>query len=540
MTEVQSFHDRAMAIATDFLHTVLVVDDEALPEDRPRVEPDQPLAAPPGRAITADLAEPAEDPKVLPSRQLLEAFADRGLICGLLAPTGPKGLPLRVVQAAKRADLIVLDWVIGTDIGKIARRLVTAVLKEDSQEDHRRMRAIAIYTGQDDLVSIAEALVDDLKETFKESPVVYDNDDRLSFTKGPLHIAVYAKEHAQPVGDAVRYRVRVHELPERLTADFARMTEGLVSGVALKSLAALRHDTHRILKVLSSDLDVGYLGHRAALPDAPDAERHLIEMVTSEIRSVLDDQEVGNAASTDAIEAWLVDPAHAAKWGEQIEGKRLTVAEVREILGRGLGSEAGLDAVAAVGSNSRTHLKKVTPKAHRAFGDDGDETDRSAAEFALRMTLRTHYSRPTRILQLGTIVSHEGSYRLCVQPLCDCIRLSGTEPSAFPFLRLDVVPGQDGAVDYVIRDRDTGEHVRLASAGKPSSVLMYQFQAGKRGSILAGSNGPDHQFVDVDGGVHFWVADLKPDVASTAIVNLGQQFGRLGVDEPEVLRLSRR
>jgi len=127
-----------------------------------------------------------------------------------------------------------------------------------------------------------------------------------------------------------------------------------------------------------------------------------------------------------------------------------------------------------------------------------------------------------------------------VQPLCDSIRLSGTKPSAFPFLRLDVVPGQDGAADYVIRDRDTGDHVRLASTGKPSSILVHQFQAGNAGSILAARSGPDHQFVDVDGGVHLWVADLKPDVASTAIVNLGQQFGRLGVDEPEVLRLSRR
>jgi hypothetical protein len=442
---------------------------------------------------------------------------------------------------AKRADLIVLDWVIGSDNGKLARRLVAAVLKEDSSEGRRRLRAIAIYTGQDDLASIAEALVDDLKDTFKDHDTVYDDEDKLSFTKGPLHVAVYAKEHAEPVGAALQHRVSVRELPERLTADFARMTEGLVSGVALRSLGALRHDTHRILNVLSSDLDIGYLGQRAALADAPDAERHLVDMVTSEIRSVLDDNAVGEAANIDAIDSWLADGAHSAKWGEQIEGKRLTAAQVRAILATGLGSGAGVDAIAGPGSISKKHLEsKVAPRAHRVFGDDSAVTDRSSAEFALRMTLRTHYSRPVRVLQLGTIIKHDGSYSLCVQPLCDCIRLSQTEPSSFPFLQLDIVPGQDGAADYVVRDAAGTGHVRLASAGKPRSILMFRFQAATSGTILATSKGDEHTFSDVEGGVHIWVAELKPEVASSAIVDLAHEFARLGVDEPEVLRLSRR
>ena len=57
----------------------------------------------------------------------------------------------------------------------------------------------------------------------------------------------------------------VHDLPERLVQDFAAMTEGLLPGIALTSLTAVREGAHRVLDQFCADLDPAFLAHRACI-----------------------------------------------------------------------------------------------------------------------------------------------------------------------------------------------------------------------------------------------------------------------------------
>lgn len=544
MADTAAFAAVARETAERFLHTVLVVDDEALGRAaRPAVEPDD---TPGHRGVVAQvdgeaLVEPEEEPEMLETGELLRAFALRGIVCGLLDADHEAGLEEAFLRAAQRADLIVLDWVIGGKTGDTARSFLGGIREADANELGRRLRAVAIYTGTDDLYSIADAIAKDLKSEPGDEEVV-GHDDGLAFRKGPLHVAVYAKPHAQPEGDAAKRRVSAKELPERLIEDFSCLTRGLVPNVALQALSALRTDTHRILEVLGAQLDIGYLGHRSALPDAVDSQGHLVDMVTSEIRAVLDDHDVGNAADYDRIVAWLADPKYKAKWGERLSGKLMSVAQVRLMLQTGIGSDDAARAVSEATANhvSISHLTKAVRKqAHRVFSDDDATSDQSDAEFARRMTLRTHYERPVRTLQLGSIVLVGDQYLLCVQPLCDSVRLSGKSATVFPFLALQSVKADEGA-RFVIYDRLKGDYVRLASPGKPSSIATGAFRAGKNGRVTASKAGEGYAFEDVDGRSHIWMGELKPEVGRDVAVQLAEQFARQGVDEPEILRLSRR
>ncbi len=536
--------DRAVEIARSFLQTAVVVDDEAYSDSRRRTEPDTGAQQPAGRGVSADLEEPPEDPKELPAQPLLEAFAKRGLICSFIAPPATEEALTALVHIARRADLLVLDWVMGDGGGQTAIDLISKMVAADTDEHSQRLRAVAIYTGEDDIPGIAVQLQERLAATLPNWPLTKDAEDDLSFSLGPIRLAVYAKEHAQPIDEALGHRLTLAQLPDRLISDFAHMTAGLVPGVAFTSLAALRRNTYQILGVLGADLDVGYLGHRAALPDAPDAERHVIDIVIAELRTVLDDQQAGKAAGFEAICAWLDEMQGKVDWGRQIEVTpplSLSDSQVRQMLETGLGDDEAADKVRRlVPTIPDKRMNVIRKQTHRAFDNDRAAADLSDAAFCKRMTVRTAIPDSEPVLRSGTIVSLDGAYRLCVQPLCDSIRLRPPgEAVVFPFLRFSEV-ARDKPARIVIGSPTAG-YIRLAVKVAPSNINTYPFAPGAQQDVRAVLNGTGgYFFLDDLGGTHEWVAELKPDVARALGVELGQQFARLGVDEPETLRLSRR
>jgi Response receiver domain len=546
----RQFDEFVRKIVDDFLQTVVIVDDEALPggwaEDAEEAnESSSDSQAAPGGTGIETLKSPSgrnSDGHDLHAKEVIDAFASQGLICSILDPD--EAVEKRLRRTTARADLLVMDWWIHGDRGGRAVELIEEVLKEDQGNASQRLRVIAIYTGQEDLGPVADALEKMLQAFHVDSPLER-TPGALSMTKGPIRLTVLAKEHVTmsvPGQDA--NQVKVSELPGRLAEEFTQLTSGLVSGVALQALAALRKDTHRILDKVGPGLDRGYLGHRVAQARPVDAEDHLTAMVVAEIGSVLADAEIGAKADWDAIRMWL---RRARKEGLKPgalfpfkDKQKITAAQIARMLKEGLGSEAMFEAQRKSADRSEKQQKKVRDSATKLFSVNEAEAASGTGSFASRMMLRTLYSNPRRELKLGTIIYRDKKFAMCVQPLCDSVRLPGDIATAFPFLPLEVLDENDtdSRTDLVVPHPLRNEWVRLKLRGKPRSIEMIEFPPSTTGVVHAFRQGTQYRFKSTT--VRYrWVADLKPEFAQRFANELGHRFSRIGLDEPELLRLTR-
>lgn len=535
----------SIEIAHSFLQTVVVVDDRALNPVLPEQPSAEPIAVGSHRAVVGGLKAPVDaigDRHDLDAKRVSQAFASHGLVCGLLSPSSSEPMTKELVAAARRADLVVLDWVLDRDGGRGAKELLGQLLNSDSAPGAERLRAIAVYTGQSDLRSIAKELETLMVDHFTDHDLRL-HDDGLAMTKGPVRLTVLAKENVDDLEESITNRsISPEELPLRLEREFAALTDGLVTAVALGSLAALRSDTHRILQVLGPVLDPGFLGHRTSLPETSDAEAHALELVSSELRSVLEDHEVGKSVALPVISEWLTRfrPGDRELGNLIDSSKFLTREQVLKCLDDGLGRDSSLAAIAEMNdSSSKTLLRKVKKFATKLYSKSDAEADKADEAFANRMILRTVYSTAPRILQLGTIVEQSPtSFLLCVQPLCDAARL-GHEVKGFPFVRL-LVTSSDSYQMRVLSTANAGVYLKLSS--KPSDVVSLNFKPRVREQAVIART-PRHldnsfEFIDTSNKHYRWVAELKTEFAQKAVGDLAAAFARVAVNEAEPRRLN--
>ena len=373
-----------------------------------------------------------------------------------------------------------------------------------------------------------------------------EHEDGLAITKGPVRAAVFAKENAPTLPpDLADRRVAFDELPARLRREFAALTTGLVTSVALSALAALRDDTHRILKVLNPSLDAAYLGHRSALPVPADAEDLAVALVSAEVASVIEDHDVGMEVNEEALFLWLDQPHDPPlKLGELagLTGKdRPSTDQVRLMLSGGLGTEEGLMAVKGLGTASKGQWNQVKKRATLVFAQTMESADESEAALVQCLTLKTTYTRPERMLKLGTIILAPGNqYLVCVQPVCDSVRLQA-EVRAFPFLKLRLQDSEKLRSHYIVPGPQSGEWRRLLLNTNPRDIVIVRFKplAGND-TIRAAGAGNKYVFKDTSRKIYRWVGQLKPEFAQKVAVDLAQEFAQVAVNEAEMLRLSRR
>lgn len=120
-----------------------------------------------------------------------------------------------------------------------------------------------------------------------------------------LRIAVFAKEGVKLPQEPKGKVLKIEELPEHVIFEFAKITAGLVSNVPLESLSVLRDNTHLILGRLGPEMDPPYLAHRALLPNSDDATDYIVDIISSEFRSLLENYDVGCKSNLDSIRLWL-------------------------------------------------------------------------------------------------------------------------------------------------------------------------------------------------------------------------------------------
>jgi len=262
--------------------------------------------------------------------------------------------------------------------------------------------------------------------------------------------------------------------------------------------------------------------------------------VSHQLQSIIEDNQVSQYADLNSVTMWInkiasLDPS----FGPACAGVPIFKANIVEAMAtHGLGSDEGIDKVigAGAGVSKEKLLKKVRPHAARLFYKDDASAEDAVSELASRMMLRSVYSQPLRYLHLGTIIRSrtKGEYFLCMQPLCDSVRI--TSDRSFPFLTLVESTGQS-VVDFVVRNAQGSKWVHLSSPRSPHNIVMMDFAPSARLSVDAQKIGRDNfAFKDGRGIVYVWVGELTQEMAQRAANELGNQYSRVGVDEVEVFR----
>ncbi len=476
------------------------------------------------------------------AKELIDSFADAGIVCSVLAVDEDDPIEKRFLSSAARADLLILDWELHRDGGKTARELISAVFEQDAAAKRKRLRVIAIYTGQPALVRI----INDIRKHLDLPDTALD-DDGLTLAQGNVRITAFSKPLNEDLRPELKHReVAEENLPQRLVREFAWLTNGLVPAVALASLAAVRTDTHRILQALSSQLDVGYLGHRVASSFPEDAQDHLVDMIVAEIGSVLGENDVGRHADLSVIKEWLA--AECSGESPLVCGSALPfeveagfdAAAMEKLLDVGLGLDEELKQHERRGVGEKT-LKRVRKQAAHLFADAAEAAEESGDLLALRMAVRTVYSRPSRRLRLGTIVLHGDAYLVCLQPRCDSVRLDSGTPRGFPFLPLQTVDREkEVGRDFVVAEPESRKLIRLQLRMKPFHLVIHEFMPGPQRHVQAESAGDGAwTFSDAAGQEFRWVAELKPEFAQRVAADFAAEIARVGLAESELMRLSR-
>ena len=185
-------------------------------------------------------------------------------------------------------------------------------------------------------------------------------------------------------------------------------------------------------------------------------------------------------------------------------------------------------------------MQKVQRQATALFCASKAEADLLNQEFGSLVVLRKFYQSPTPALHLGTLVFAlvEREFKVCVQPLCDSVRTGAFRP--FPFLP----PTEDSEGELVVEHPVESRLVTLKLSRNPYELSLRSFSSHGQTEVWAtrgvrGAGRGSYGFTDLKRRRLVWVGELREDFAQRVAFQLGQQFARVGVDEPEFLRRQR-
>ena len=537
-SHLPDFMELSTEVAKRFLHTVVFVDDQAIFE-----EIQQPTALTPPKRIAKKEKDSQEgfhrSAHTLNTKKVTDEFASKGMICSVLKPNEGDNTIEYVKQSAKRADVFILDWDINNDSGETAREIINMLISSDDSE-YSRLRLIIIYTGEPDIDSISASIKEKITKEFDTDFSSDDND--FAFQKGHLRIAIFAKEETIVNPGCEERVLSITDLPERLSTEFAKITSGLVSNVAIESLSVLRDNTHLFLSNLGSEIDPSYLAHRALLPIPDDAKNFVVDIVASEFHSLLENFEVGNTANINAICAWLrVKKSEKSyslngSWGD-VDLECEKICECQRI---------GIERFDWDPYLSKTKQKTLKNDVHKTltqtFCNDEDDFQESNYKFAMLTSLKNLYSgSQSPILTLGTILKKESDnpiesekYWLCLQPRCDCVRIEDNRN--FFFLPLEKVEGKR-KFDVVVKiDESNYEKLKINQKIYESTHLNFSSNDGDDKVVRARIEGDFFIFKTTDGLIFKWISELKNQHAQRIANNFAANISRVGLDESEWLR----
>jgi len=545
-----SFQDFRLKAARSFANTMIVVDDEAsqpAPEVKiTRLRRPSRLSSKGSEVAEGVTKHQAASTHTLDTKALIDNAMELGLVCSILRPQRRENVRQRVKKVAQCADIVCLDWEIYNDSGQSATTIINDIVLDDAKRNGR-LRLIAIYTGDVTNNKILEKIFESFSQSFRTAHQLKREPLYIKSNHG-LKIVCLFKAHGIQLPDSRRdNQITENALPARLQEEFAALAEGLLSTVALATVAATRSSTHHVLSKFTGVMDGPFFHHRSLLENVLDAEEYAVDVVLSELKSAIDKQEVAKEfAGANAIAARI----------RELAGSASSFSLKYEENGAAKTFDLGVDDVIRLITDGcvMAHGTLAGAKPRRGIFENGITTlfssDRATAlsemfQFAAVTGTRAHpdsylYKDPENVpaLGLGTIIRHRsGSYLLCLQASCDSVRIRGK--SGFLFIPMGLGEGKPDHVVPVVRKGKTdwiGLAIARTSYAAAKSIIFSP--SPKTGTVVAKriARRRGFYFVATDGAEYKWIANLKQRRALRTAQRLGQDMGRLGFDEFEPFR----
>lgn len=166
-----------------------------------------------------------------------------GIVCAAYAPLmSDRSSKMTEADArntanlARHADIVVVDWFLDGRNSSLATNLIQSILDADRNEGGR-LRLITVDTGEDGLRHLRDQLLASLQNA--GYPVTPDDEGQSPAIRGHHRRLVFLNKVVDGI-EAGPHVVSLPELPGRLVHEFATMTRGIMPGVALASISAVR------------------------------------------------------------------------------------------------------------------------------------------------------------------------------------------------------------------------------------------------------------------------------------------------------------
>lgn len=576
-----TFHDDLVQSAARFVQTAVVVDDQAFMQSQQTTAPTEQAesgiydtktpglpeegdsAAPTtGRRDSADTREREVNPEPdrdLNAKVLIDAFADKGLICAVLKPLRGEDIVGRTVKIARRSDLVVLDWKLYDSVGGDTLEILGRIIKEDNLEN--KTRVVAVYTAESTLGDIARKVEERATSELSQDRVKVSSDG-FTISAGSVVVDIIEKEPRGLTGEASSTkndsdsspRIRkIEQLPEHLIGLYADLVNGLIPRAVITSLSRLREQLPRLLSVFNKDLDASYLSNRGLLSNPDDAATLILNCITSEITHIVQSEDVLSQLRMPSIEKWvdqkiIIKPFRMEfDTGATIELDRQKTIDLID----GKLSNIAISTVEQTGQVwKEDKVRKLLPRLTEFFTGGLAEALRIDARYAMITSLAKRADGTfifdetnSPYLHLGSIVERidqRGSYLFCLQPLCDSIRLK--DSANFPFLPLEEVEYEpkntQRRFDLVACDESSSPKL-LKLRLKPKEIQLIRFDPNVGEAIKAVCDDPTSNsvfFISTDGNRYRWAGELKEAHSQRIVHKFANEVSRVGLDESEWLR----
>lgn len=505
-----------MTAISEYFRTALVVDDRVQGDYSPLedLSTDDTVDRS-GEPRPGLVPPPADDETPVHPAELVSAFIDEGIVCGVLQPDeNESDLAVLARQGARIADLLILDWLLFGDDNRTIE-MISAV----AGANKGRLTVVVVFTGTHDLRRVVERLTDVMD--FEEI-----HDFVLQFED--TVVLVFGKPGITLVRGEDRRTAEYRDLPARIRGDLETIFAGLMPQFVFHGVNAVRASTPKILANFGSDLDAGALVHRALLPQTDDAGPQFIRLLAGDLEQALHDAGVGDVwdidSATEPLAQATIHGSPSALAG-RLKGSDNVPQDLKDLEDESLAREAIARGLADVGLKDSAVSRAVNDFT-AAIGNGVT----SSEALAIMMSSSDFGRTPPR-LELGVVLRDSSEdYWLCIQPLCDSVRVKCCR--AFPMLRL---VEDDRRPAAMIRSPDnTRIGIRFDTA--PYRLAMPKFEPTSAEAVIAHGQPPDWHFTATDGATYLAVTRLRPELAAQAVQGLTAAASRPGFDGSEWLR----
>ncbi len=572
MTEnTSTFGKFILGSAEKYLQTIVLIDDRIYDSKSGSVSTSLLKPAAVGRKVALKSAAPASEKKDVENKltgdgekpdevsfhEVQNSFAKKRIICSLYQPQKKAGFGPNsdAYKLCSSADVVVVDWDLHGDDGVGASILVGTLIEQSKKEIPHQLRLVLIYTTEPNLGRVANTIYEDIVKRIGEDTIkVIPDSEGLILSTDNARVVVLGKFLNTSLTQYKNFWVPEKDLAVRTISEFSKLASGLLQGIVLRGVAYLRENNRRILMRFNESLDAAFLTHRALLLPDEEACGHIIPLLTDELRAVLEDTmgnlPLGNESELNSIVADWCDkqwkPGSGAEeyTGEDIEprefaaevfclGPKIQEKYSKYQKGRIPSLVGGIKV--ENGHFKWGDEKKSLPLADFLLGDcQGDSCHQ---ELSSLMSQREIYDDAQRTLHLGVIVreiSREKRLLLCLQPVCDSVRMRGEE-RAFVFCYLQE-PVDGKPFTHTVMDIKR-KLIRLKYEHKASHCFTSNFKAKKDTVIAPLNDNKRFIFQDVEKNEYEWIAELKTQHAQRAAEEFGRTLSRVGLTEFEWLRL---